>query len=131
MFGVGCIPWSPLARGLLTRPLGEQTVRGKTDALVVYHLRMIICNNNLPGPSNYTYSMSLTKSSSNGEIGHSSIWQTLKYNSLEELATKKGATMAQIALAWSLAQDLVTAPIVGTTSLKNLQDLLGTHVAIK
>lgn len=35
--------------------------------------------------------------------------------------------MAQIALAWSMAQDLVTAPIVGTTSLKNLQDLLGMH----
>jgi len=36
--------------------------------------------------------------------------------------------MAQIALAWSMAQDMVAAPIVGTTSLKNLQDLLGTHV---
>lgn len=33
--------------------------------------------------------------------------------------------MAQIALAWSLAQDIVTAPIVGTTSLDNLLDLLG------
>lgn len=33
MFGVGCIPWSPLARGLLTRPLGEQTIRGQTDLL--------------------------------------------------------------------------------------------------
>jgi len=34
MFGVGCIPWSPLARGLLTRPLGEQTVRGRTDMTI-------------------------------------------------------------------------------------------------
>jgi aryl-alcohol dehydrogenase-like predicted oxidoreductase len=54
----------------------------------------------------------------------------LQQNSLEEVATKKGATMAQIALAWSMAQDLVTAPIVGTTSLKNLQDLLGMHIEI-
>jgi len=33
-FGVGCIPWSPLARGLLTRPItdeGDQTTRGATD----------------------------------------------------------------------------------------------------
>lgn len=30
-FGVGSIPWSPLARGFLCRPLGEQTKRGDTD----------------------------------------------------------------------------------------------------
>ena len=34
MFGVGSIPWSPLARGALTRPVGElkNTSRGQTDA---------------------------------------------------------------------------------------------------
>lgn len=31
MFGVGCIPWSPLARGLVTRPLRGQSKRGDTD----------------------------------------------------------------------------------------------------
>lgn len=31
MFGVGSIPWSPLARGALTRPLGQQTNRGQND----------------------------------------------------------------------------------------------------
>ena len=30
-FGIGSIPWSPLGRGLLTRPLSESTTRGKTD----------------------------------------------------------------------------------------------------
>ena len=30
-FGVGSIPWSPLARGFLCRPIGEQTKRGDTD----------------------------------------------------------------------------------------------------
>ena len=34
--------------------------------------------------------------------------------------------MAQIAVAWSLAKEGVSAPIVGTTSLKNLQELIGT-----
>ena len=31
MLGVGSIPWSPLARGFLCRPIGEQTKRGDTD----------------------------------------------------------------------------------------------------
>jgi aryl-alcohol dehydrogenase-like predicted oxidoreductase len=36
--GVGVIPWSPLARGRLARPLGEETVRSKTDGFgkVIY-----------------------------------------------------------------------------------------------
>ena len=33
-FGVTSIPWSPLARGILTRPLSEQTTRGASDAYV-------------------------------------------------------------------------------------------------
>lgn len=45
---------------------------------------------------------------------------------VEEIAKKKGVTMAQIALAWSLAFPGVTAPIVGTTSLTNLKELIGT-----
>lgn len=34
--------------------------------------------------------------------------------------------MAQVALAWILSRDFITAPIVGTTSLDKLKDLLGT-----
>lgn len=33
--------------------------------------------------------------------------------------------MAQIATAWILAKPGVTAPIIGTTNLKNLEDILG------
>ncbi|KAG2129735.1 aryl-alcohol dehydrogenase [Suillus clintonianus] len=95
MFGVGCIPWSPLARGLLTRPLqvGEQTIRRKTDPAI------------------------------NLYVQHESDKDII--NRLEQVAEQKGASMAQIALAWSMAQDIVTAPIVGPMSLKHLQDLLG------
>ncbi|KAJ3992977.1 NADP-dependent oxidoreductase domain-containing protein [Lentinula boryana] len=71
-FGVGSIPWSPLARGLLSRPLDHQTKRGH----------------------------------------------------VEEIAKKKNAKMAQIAIAWVMARDGVTAPIIGTTSLDNLDELL-------
>ncbi|CAK5277645.1 unnamed protein product [Mycena citricolor] len=44
-------------------------------------------------------------------------------SAVEEIAKKKGKTMAQIALAWVLAKDAVTAPIVGSTSLNNLGEL--------
>ncbi len=35
LFGVGSIPWSPLARGLLTRPVNAQSTRGSTDMYVL------------------------------------------------------------------------------------------------
>ena len=35
--------------------------------------------------------------------------------------------MAQISLAWCMAKDGVTAPIIGTTSLENLEDILGKY----
>ena len=44
---------------------------------------------------------------------------------VEELAKRKGCSMAQIGVAWALAKDPVAAPIVGTTNLKNLQELIG------
>ena len=45
--------------------------------------------------------------------------------SVEEVAQKKGISMAQVAIAWMLAKPGVTAPIIGTTSLDNLKDLIG------
>ena len=43
--------------------------------------------------------------------------------SVEELAKKKGVKMAQVAIAWSLKR--VTAPIVGTTKIANLKEMIG------
>ncbi|KAF9035733.1 Aldo keto reductase [Hymenopellis radicata] len=81
-FGVGSIPWSPLARGLLTRPLCEQTKRGTSDRV-------------------------------------------------EEIAKKRGLTMAQLALAWVLSRPGVAAPIVGTSSIENLKELIAaTHITL-
>ncbi|CCM05335.1 uncharacterized protein FIBRA_07549 [Fibroporia radiculosa] len=99
LFGVGAIPWSPLARGVLARPLGEQTKRGETDSFVNHY----------------------KDSAGTPEI----------VKRVEEIAKKKGASMAQIAIAWSLSKEGVTAPIVGTTSMKNLEDILGAvHVQL-
>jgi aryl-alcohol dehydrogenase-like predicted oxidoreductase len=42
-----------------------------------------------------------------------------------ELAKKKGVSMPQIAFDWSLANDFVTASVVGTTNLDSLKELIG------
>ncbi|KII84306.1 hypothetical protein PLICRDRAFT_179559 [Plicaturopsis crispa FD-325 SS-3] len=88
-FGVGAIPWSPLARGLVTRPLNETTKRGGVDTLIN------VFKNTAVVPR------------------------------VEEIAKKKGVSMAQISIAWSMQKDGITAPIVGTTSLANLEDIIG------
>jgi aryl-alcohol dehydrogenase-like predicted oxidoreductase len=45
--------------------------------------------------------------------------------SVEEIAKAHNISMAQVAIAWSLSKDGMTAPIIGTTSLKNLEDIIG------
>ncbi|KDR71918.1 hypothetical protein GALMADRAFT_102423 [Galerina marginata CBS 339.88] len=94
-FGVGSIPWSPLGRGLLTRPFSSKTdtVRGKTDKYI------------------------------NGYSNNKGTEEII--NVVEKIAKTKGISMAQVTLAWVMARDGVSAPIVGTTSLENLNDLLG------
>jgi len=91
--GIGVIPWSPLARGYLTRPHEEfdATIRGETDQYARDHPYF----------------------EGNGrEINEH----------VAELADQKDASMAQIALAWLLHQDAVDAPIVGTTSVEHLEE---------
>ncbi|OCF72211.1 aryl-alcohol dehydrogenase [Kwoniella mangroviensis CBS 8886] len=97
LLNVGCIPWSPLCRGFLSRPWNaEETVRVKTDA-------------NYKGR------------------GHDKPDDSRKAinERVEEVAKKKRISMAQVALAWSLSNDFITAPIVGSTSLDNLKELIG------
>ncbi|KAG8718848.1 hypothetical protein FRC09_012005 [Ceratobasidium sp. 395] len=89
-FGVGIIPWSPLARGFLTKPLDTKSTRSETDQWRDHY-----------------------------KTAHPGNLEIVKR--VEEIAKKHGVTMAQIATAWSLTK--VTAPIVGTTNLKNLEEL--------
>jgi len=94
-FGVGSIPWSPLARGFLCRPIGEQqTTRSGSDRFIGGF-------------------------SAKGREGNLEIVKRV-----EEISKKKGCSMAQIALAWILAKEGVTAPVVGTTSLEKLDELI-------
>ncbi|KAJ7631945.1 NADP-dependent oxidoreductase domain-containing protein, partial [Mycena polygramma] len=48
----------------------------------------------------------------------------LSHTWFEEVAKKQGISMAQVSVAWSLSKDGVSAPIVGTTSLANLEDAI-------
>jgi aryl-alcohol dehydrogenase-like predicted oxidoreductase len=91
--GIGVMPWSPLARGYLTRPHGEfdATARGQVDDHAREHPYF--------------------------EGGGREVNERV-----EELAAQKGRTMAQIARAWLLHKDWVDAPIVGTTSVEHLEE---------
>jgi aryl-alcohol dehydrogenase (NADP+) len=87
--GIGVIPWSPLARGRLTRDWDETTARSETDAF---------------GQRLYT----------EGDRGI--------VDRVAEIARARGISRAQVALAWVLANPVVTAPIVGVTKDHHLDD---------
>ncbi|KAF4603131.1 hypothetical protein EYR38_003536 [Pleurotus pulmonarius] len=94
-FNVGSIPWSPLAGGRLARPV---TIQNETKRQQT-------------DPYNGIYALGAEWSDIVGRV--------------EKLAKKKGVSMAQISIAWALSKEGVNAPIVGTTSLKNLEDIIG------
>lgn len=80
------IPWSPLARGYLTRPHSQQdTTRAKTDR-------------------NYGKFVGLGNT-----LEESALQETNE--AIEKIALSRGLTMAQISLAWCLANKTVTAPM--------------------
>ena len=94
--GVGCIPWSPLARGMLagnrTRDGGRHTTRSSTDAFTDYLYDQ---------PTDYDV-----------------------VDAVNEAAAARGVPPAQVALAWLLGRPGVTAPIVGSTENRHLTDAL-------
>ena len=93
--GIGVIPWSPLARGLLAgsreRGSGRSTVRSGSDPLAD---RMY--------------------DDADFEV----------VDVVREVAGDRDTTPAQIASAWLLGKSAVTAPIVGATKLRHLEDAL-------
>ncbi len=91
--GIGVIPWSPLARGRLTRPWNEQTSRSETDEF---------------GKTLY---------SERTEDGDRKIVDTVI-----SIAEKRGVAPAQVALAWVLARPVVSAPIVGASKARHIED---------
>jgi aryl-alcohol dehydrogenase-like predicted oxidoreductase len=90
--GVGVIPWSPLARGRLARPWGDNTPRIASDA----------------------YGTTL--------FAHTETNDRAVAEALAAVAAQRGATRAQVALAWVLRQPAVTAPIVGASRPGHFDD---------
>ncbi|MBF8652933.1 aldo/keto reductase [Pseudomonas putida] len=92
--GVGLMPWSPMARGGLTRPNGQQTERTRTD---------------LSGQSFFEKT-----EAQDGRV----------IDVVEQIAQERGVPMAQVALAWVLGKQGVSSPIVGASKPAHLDDAL-------
>lgn len=95
--GIGVIPWSPLARGKLTRPWETEpsTPRGKTDEF---------------GQKLYSQTQEADRS---------------VVERLGQIAEGKGVPRAQVALAWLLHKPAITAPIIGASKPDHLEDAVG------
>jgi aryl-alcohol dehydrogenase-like predicted oxidoreductase len=93
--GVGVVPWSPLARGLLARPRpADRTVASGGTARA----------------TGDAYTGQLYDAESDWDV----------VDAVERVARARGVSMAEVAMAWLLAQPAVTAPIVGATKVEHL-----------
>jgi len=88
--GVGVIPWSPMARGRLTRDWNETTKRTENDA---FALKM--------------YQNAADQDEKVVKV-------------VQEIAEKHNVPRAHVALAWLLSKSEITAPIIGATKLEHL-----------
>jgi 1-deoxyxylulose-5-phosphate synthase len=92
--GIGLIPWSPLARGRLTRPPETATIRSRTDE--------------------FATRLYATTTEADGKV----------IGRVREIATVHGVPPARVALAWLLQKPGITAPIVGASKPQHLEDAL-------
>ncbi|MHA2959363.1 aldo/keto reductase [Priestia megaterium] len=89
---IGVIPWSPLARGRLTREWETTSVRSENDVF-----------------GDYLYKAT-------AEADHKVV------EAVKEVAENRGVPRAQIALAWVMQKQPVSAPIIGATKEHHLTD---------
>ena len=95
--GIGCVAFSPLAQGLLTTK----------------YLKGIPENSRAANPNGYLQASEITEE------------KIQKINALNDLATERNQTLAQMAIAWLLKKETITTVLVGASSVKQLQDSLG------
>ncbi len=91
--GIGVIPWSPLARGRLTRDWSEQSERSQTD----------------------DFAKGLYTRTTEDADRH-------VVKAVSKIAQDREVPRAQIALAWILSKSEISAPIIGATKLHHLDD---------
>ena len=92
--GIGVIPWSPQARGKLTRDWNYTSIRTETDEA-------------------FGRLFAKTEDADRKVVDR-----------VAQVAAARGIPRAQVALAWLLAKPVITAPIVGATKLQHLDDAL-------
>ena len=92
--GIGVIPWSPQARGKLTRDWNYTSIRTETDQA-------------------FGRLFAKTEDADRKVVDR-----------VAQVAAARGIPRAQVALAWLLAKPVITAPIVGATKLQHLDDAL-------
>ncbi|KZV85341.1 Aldo/keto reductase [Exidia glandulosa HHB12029] len=97
--GVGLIPWSPVARGLLARPYAQETVRSNTD-----------------GYYKILYGAGKAAKTREAAIDEEVVGR------IEKVAKDKGVPMAGVAIAWVVSKGC--APIVGLSSEKRIQEAI-------
>jgi L-glyceraldehyde 3-phosphate reductase len=95
--GIGCIPFSPLAQGLLT------------DRYL----------NGIPADSRAAGGMGFLKRTDVTDE------KLAKVRQLQEIARARGQTLAQLALAWVLRHPEVTAALIGASRVAQIDDAVG------
>ena len=90
--GIGVIPWSPMARGRLTRDWKETSTRQETDEF---------------GKTLYTKTVDADRH---------------VVEAVAEVAKARGVPRAQVALAWVLQKQEVSSPIIGASKVEHLDD---------
>lgn len=96
--GIGCIPFSPLAQGLLT----DKYLGGIPDG------------SRASKPHGFLKPANITDDKLD------------KVNRLNDLAKRRGQTLAQLALAWVLRQPAVTSVLIGASKVEQIDDAVGT-----
>ncbi|MEI4472116.1 aldo/keto reductase [Frigidibacter sp. MR17.24] len=89
--GVGVIPWSPLARGRLSRPVGAGSDRAATDG--------------------YTPQLYRTEEACEAEI----------LGQVAQIAAARGVSQAEVAMSWLLSRLGIAAPVMGATRPEHLE----------
>ncbi|MFF3573556.1 aldo/keto reductase [Nocardia jiangxiensis] len=100
--GLGVIPWSPLANGVLTGKYSAADLQGET----------------ITSPEGSRKSVALAQ----GSLTERSLRIA---QVVQEVAADLGRTPAQVALAWTLQNPAVTAPIIGARTPDQLEDNFG------
>jgi aryl-alcohol dehydrogenase-like predicted oxidoreductase len=94
-FGIGGIPWSPVAMGFLTRPWREFSNTSRGD------------------------------SQGQGFLGQPATETDKKINEqIEKIAKEKGVSMATVAIAWTLSKPFITAPILGLSKKERVDEAI-------